>query len=117
MRWHKNLLIGICCLPSLVHADDRGGQQWWAANDDRVFPTELSYADESGVVTTLNGNGPTRTLGHPFFTALGTNGRACVTCHQPADAMSLSAATAQQRWKMTNGQDPLFAAIDGSNCP
>jgi hypothetical protein len=31
--------------------------------------------------------------------------------------MSLSAATAQARWRSTQGKDPLFAAIDGSNCP
>jgi hypothetical protein len=57
------------------------------------------------------------TRGHAFFTSLGPNGRACVTCHQPADGMSLSAATARERWAVTSGRDPLFAAIDGSNCP
>ncbi|NIJ07583.1 hypothetical protein FHS31_001179 [Sphingomonas vulcanisoli] len=31
--------------------------------------------------------------------------------------MSLSAETAQRRWRETNGRDPLFAAYDGSNCP
>ena len=48
---------------------------------------------------------------------MGSNGRACVTCHQPANAMSLSARMAQQRWQETGGRDPLFSAIDGSNCP
>jgi len=127
MQWHKVLRLQTLFVQALIavstgmillsaHADDYAGQ-WWAANEDRIFPETLSYPDQSGVITTLNSNGPTRTLGHPFFTALGTNGRACVTCHQPADAMSLSAATAQERWKTSNGHDPLFAAIDGSNCP
>lgn len=57
------------------------------------------------------------TRGHPFFEPIGVNGRACVTCHQPGDAMSLSAASARERWEATNGTDPLFAALDGSNCP
>ena len=57
------------------------------------------------------------TRGQPFFTALGSNGRACITCHQPADGMSLSVATIRARWAATGGTDPLFAAIDGSNCP
>jgi len=35
-------------------------------------------------------DGPMDTRGHPFFEPLGENGRACVTCHQPSDAMSLS---------------------------
>jgi hypothetical protein len=100
-------------LCGVAHADDR----WWSANEDRVFPSEISYPNANGVMTTLNANGPTRAKDHPFFTAIGTNGRACVTCHQPADAMSLSAATARERWQATGGKDPLFAAIDGSNCP
>jgi len=31
--------------------------------------------------------------------------------------MSLSVDTIQERWRVTQGTDPLFAAIDGSNCP
>jgi hypothetical protein len=31
--------------------------------------------------------------------------------------MSLSTDTLQERWKATEGKDPVFAAIDGSNCP
>ena len=65
----------------------------------------------------MNSGGAFRTEGHPFFEPLGKNGRACITCHQPADAMSVSAAGLQERWKETDGKDPVFAAIDGSNCP
>ena len=31
--------------------------------------------------------------------------------------MALSVATVRERWDATGGQDPLFAAIDGRNCP
>jgi hypothetical protein len=31
--------------------------------------------------------------------------------------MSISAATVQQRYTLSSGQDPLFAPIDGANCP
>ena len=31
--------------------------------------------------------------------------------------MSLSAAAIRERWNATQGKDPLFAAVDGSNCP
>jgi hypothetical protein len=92
-------------------------ERWWAPGADRVLPKSLSYANDTGVTTLLNLGGPTKTSGHPFFTPLGANGRACVTCHQPADGMSLSVATIQSRWQATAGKDPLFAAIDGSNCP
>ncbi len=55
--------------------------------------------------------------GNPFFEPLGSNGRACVTCHQPASGMGLSVETIRRRWQETRGKDPLFAAIDGANCP
>ena len=60
---------------------------------------------------------PARDEGHPFFEPIGTNGRACVTCHQPADGMSLSVRSIRERWGATGGKDPLFAAVDGMNCP
>lgn len=91
--------------------------RWWAPGEARVFPATLDYENESGTLRTLLVGGPLKTRGHPFFTPLGPDGRACVTCHQPADAMSLSAASARRQWDRTGGKDPLFAAWDGSNCP
>ncbi|MEO9130669.1 MAG: hypothetical protein ABI240_05615, partial [Sphingomonas sp.] len=90
---------------------------WWAPGSDRAFPAQADYQNGAGSLRVLLTGGPMETKGHPFFTATGPNGRACVTCHQPADAMSLSAARARERWDATNGKDPLFAAYDGSNCP
>lgn len=91
--------------------------RWWSPGEGRVLPASLDYENDSGTLRLLNTGGPTETSGHPFFEPLGDNGRACVTCHQPADSMSLSAATARKRWQETAGSDPLFAAYDGSNCP
>jgi len=90
---------------------------WWTADSGQAFPARVSYADASGVITLLATGGELDTRGHPFFSSLGKNGRASITCHQPADGMSLSLATIQERWQATAGHDPLFAAIDGSNCP
>lgn len=90
---------------------------WWAPGDDRPLPATIEYVNDHGRLGLVNTEGVVVTDGHPFFEALGTNGRGCVTCHQPSDAMSLSVATIQQRWRDTNGSDPLFAAIDGKNCP
>ncbi|MDE2403556.1 MAG: hypothetical protein KGM17_02430 [Sphingomonadales bacterium] len=91
--------------------------RWWAPGEGRVFPQQLDYANAQGSLRVLLAGEPVATKGHPFFEPLGSNGRACVTCHQPADAMSLSAETARARWDATGGKDPLFAAIDGSDCP
>src|SRR5580658_2784776 len=97
-------------------ADDPSGR-WWAPGADRLLPQSLSYADDTGAITILNLSGLTKTSGHPFFTPMGPNGRACVTCHQPADGMRLALTPLQARWQANAGKDPLFAAIDGSNCP
>lgn len=90
---------------------------WWNPGEGRVFPAQLDYRNANGTLRLLLDDGPMETRGHPFFTAIGPNGRACVTCHQPADAMSLSAASAARQWQRNGAKDPLFAAGDGSNCP
>ena len=72
--------------------------------------------DPSGVLGIVNLNGRTRTDG-PFFQSLGTNGRSCSTCHVAEEAFSFSAAGARGRFEQTQGSDPLFAAVDGANCP
>ena len=91
--------------------------EWWAPGDGRRLPVEAYYENAAGALGILNTGGDVNTRGHAFFTPLGTNGRACVTCHQPADAMALSVATVRERWEATGGADPLFAAVDGRNCP
>jgi hypothetical protein len=90
---------------------------WVAPGSGGVLPRELVFANGLGRLGVLNMDGPIETKGHPFFEAVGANGRACVTCHQPANAMSVSVETIRERWRATNGKDPIFAAIDGSNNP
>jgi hypothetical protein len=100
-----------------VLAQDAAPREWWAPGSDLPLPPYKEYPNPQGRLGLLNANGLVVTDGHPFFEALGSNGRGCVTCHQPADAMSLSLTTIQQRWRDTNGTDPLFAPVDGMNCP
>ena len=90
---------------------------YWVTGQKGELPRSALYADATGALGIVNLSGPIDTLGHPFFTPLGTNGRACVTCHQPGNGMSISTATLQRRWAETSGQDPVFAAVDGANCP
>jgi cytochrome c peroxidase len=74
------------------------------------------FFDTTGIIGTLNLNGPVNERG-AFFQSLGANGRTCATCHVASQAMSLSAKGIQLRFAQTRGQDPLFAAVDGANCP
>jgi len=90
---------------------------WWTAGEDRPVPAMIEYPNALGRSGIVNTSGTIVTDGHPFFEALGTNGRGCVTCHQPSDAMSLSRTSIRARWLATDGHDPLFAAVDGMNCP
>jgi hypothetical protein len=101
----------------LSAADYEAVNAWWKAGDKRLMPASVEYEDALGRVRILNAGGAFETQGHPFFTPLGTNGRACVTCHQPSNGMGLSVETIRRRWEETSGADPLFAAVDGSNCP
>jgi cytochrome c peroxidase len=93
------------------------GRTWWDAGQGGYLSWDESYEDPDGQVTVVNKKGSVQTKDHPFFDPLGANGRACVTCHQPANAMSVAAASLRERWRETDGRDPIFAAIDGSNCP
>lgn len=54
---------------------------------------------------------------NPFFQELGTNGRRCVTCHQPADAWSVTPPHIQERFDESQGTDPIFRPVDGATCP
>ncbi len=92
-------------------------RDWWGAGEGRVFPAVADFPNEHGTLRVLLQDGPLDTRGHPFFEPLGPHGRACVTCHQPADAMSLSLASIRQQWQTAGARDPLFAPIDGANCP
>lgn len=72
--------------------------------------------DPTGIIGVVNINGPTQNTG-PFFQSLGTNGRSCATCHVASQAMGLSSAGARARFAASGGTDPLFAPVDGANCP
>ena len=90
---------------------------WWEPGEGRKFPEFLTYANQWGELGLYVEGGDMETKGHAFFEPLGANGRACVSCHQPADGMSLSVASIGKRWKETDGKDPIFAMADGANCP
>jgi cytochrome c553 len=80
------------------------------------IPNLKPFADPTGAVATMNTAGDIHE-NNPFFQSLGTNGRTCATCHQPDQAFSVSASGVQQVYERTHGADPLFAAVDGANCP
>jgi cytochrome c peroxidase len=90
---------------------------WYSPGQTTPLARSATFDNPAGRLGVLHTSGPIATADHPFFAPRGTNGRACVTCHQPGAAMGLSVTLARARWDQTGGKDPLFAAIDGSNNP
>jgi hypothetical protein len=90
---------------------------WWEAGIGTAMPLSAKFDDPSGTVLVYNANGDFASKNHAFFDPIGTNGRACVTCHQLSSGMSVSTDRLAERWVATGGTDPVFAAVDGSNCP
>ena len=68
---------------------------------DSPSSDQMTFGNDAGVGRTISTAGSID-LTNPFFQPLGTNGRSCVTCHQPAQAwtgsnsgVSVSAAPAR----------------------
>ena len=81
-----------------------------------IIPQLEIDRDPTGAIATFQPNGPTVTAKNAFFQNLGSNGRACGTCHDPANAWTISAQHVQDRFN-ANSNDPLFRLVDGATCP
>jgi cytochrome c peroxidase len=79
-------------------------------------PNLQDFPDPSGAVRTVSTTGSVDTT-NPFFQSLGTNGRACITCHQPGDAWTVTPPHIRERFEASHGTDPIFRPVDGANCP
>jgi len=94
-----------------------------AEQDDEV--TSSSAALLLSAMTVNNATGTSQTFtatgtidtSNAFFQSLGTNGRSCLTCHDPKDNWSIVPASLQARFDSSDGTDPVFRLNDGSNSP
>lgn len=82
-----------------------------------VIPSFEIDPDPTGFVATDQPAGATFTNYNAFFLSLGTNQRTCFTCHQPQTGWTVSAASVQQRFQFSFGNDPIFRLVDGATCP
>ena len=74
-------------------------------------------SNANGTARTVTVNGATIDETNPFFQSLGTNGRACVHCHQPSAAMTITPPQINAVFNASQGLDPLFRLNDGANGP
>jgi len=79
-------------------------------------PNMFGFANPTGMHRTYNVNGAID-FDSLFFQSLGTNGRSCASCHQPAEGWTIVPSHVQARFEVTNGEDPVFRTNDGSNSP
>jgi cytochrome c553 len=75
----------------------------------------FAFDNPSGQARTFNSRGILNP-DNPFFQDRGTNGRACVTCHQASEGWTITPAGVQSRFTASDGLDPIFRNNDGSNC-
>jgi cytochrome c peroxidase len=76
------------------------------------------FFDRVGLVQNATNNAGVVNARNAFFdTHLGTNGQACVTCHQPGQGFSLTTPFIQQRFAFSFGRDPLFRANSTADRP
>ena len=81
-----------------------------------ILPNNLPFPNSSGFAATFSTNGSID-RSNEFFQNLGTNGRRCVTCHQPSEGWTVTPEGLQERFEATGGTDPIFRTNDGSNAP
>jgi hypothetical protein len=113
MRRRTLLVLAACAasaaMPGILTSLDR------PAAAERSDEQLLVSNDASGQLRTFDVNGRLD-LDNPFFQDLGTNGRRCVTCHQPETAWTIAPENVQARFAETRGDDPIFRNNDGANC-
>ena len=121
---HRCLLLSLLVSPLACEVGE-AGEVPYVAGPSVLGTVELAatalknlqlYANASGKHATFSTGGKTQ-LTHAFFKPIGTNGRACATCHEPANGWSLTPAHIEKRFDATGGSDPLFRPVDTSNHP
>src|SRR5690242_12644848 len=103
--------VAALAVVAAVHGQDRG-----ELPREPFIPNGVVFRNPNGASATFSTIGGGIDQTGPFFQSLGTNGRSCGSCHQPSDGMSVSAAHVQARFVLTQGLDPFFRTVDGSNC-
>ncbi|HWZ72771.1 MAG TPA: hypothetical protein VN326_15045, partial [Casimicrobiaceae bacterium] len=87
-----------------------------AAGEQSFLLNMVPFPNATGIAATYSTVGKVDLQG-PFFQSLGSNGRACVSCHQPSIGWTVTPENIQARFDATGGTDPIFRTNDGSNSP
>ena len=102
--------------PFMLAACDIGVGPDTVSTEAAAVSMTSNFTNASGAHATVSTTGSIDST-NAFFQSLGTNGRACVTCHDASTAWSITPASVQARFNATNGTDPIFRLNDGANAP
>lgn len=123
MKTTRNQLATLCTATLLVAGCSTAGTSTTTVTSTATTTTAATtianlapYTDTTGTFATYTTAGVIDESS-AFFQSLGTNGRTCGTCHEPSQGMTITPAAIQALFTSTTGTDPLFAAVDGANCP
>jgi cytochrome c peroxidase len=110
------LLLAALAAPWALASCDGGEIMEEPAESQASSLTSTSFTNPSGTHATVSLTG-TIDSSNAFFQSLGTNGRACVTCHDESAAWSITPALVLTKFNASGGTDPLFRLNDGANAP
>jgi len=109
MKWYISTLLAAIVIGLSAVAIPRAAAGLPPVPDLQMFNNAAGQGgtfNERGILNPSN----------PFFQELGSNGRMCVTCHPPESGWTITPAGVQERFRLSDGLEPLFRANDGSNC-
>ncbi|HZP86224.1 MAG TPA: hypothetical protein VFB54_05345 [Burkholderiales bacterium] len=85
-------------------------------SDEAALQASLATRNRFGDLGILSTNNFDTGTSNGFFASLGRNGRTCASCHVHDQAETLTPHHAR-RVAAATPHDPLFAPVDGSDCP
>lgn len=75
------------------------------------LPNDFPIVNGHGTASSVSTQGRLA-LDNAFFTAQGTNGRHCGSCHAPEDGWSIRPSTVNILFLLTGGTHPIFSVLD-----
>lgn len=109
------LVAGVGCVTDAATDDTEGVVDHKASFNE--IPNNFPFLDPTGFAATYDVTGRNVDENGDFFTALGTNGRTCGSCHLAETGWSIIPSELQNRFERTDGLDPVFRLVDGSVSP
>jgi hypothetical protein len=109
-------VTAILCVSALIVILGTANHAWAGKKD--IPSGVFDSLNRGGVLRTITADGQSLDFKNSlFFKSLGTNGRSCASCHVPESGWTITPDELRRRFQETQGLDPIFRTVDGSNSP